>query len=135
MNVVTLTGNLTKDPELRTTTNDTSVTRFSIAVRRDRKNDKGEYETDFFDVVAFNKQAEFAAQYCKKGNKVCISGSIHVRKWTDRDNAMRTSVEVSCNSIENLTPSETKPQEEKSAEPSKEAHPETLEVDDDDLPF
>ena len=135
MNVVTLIGNLTRDPELKTTTNGMSVARFSIAVRRDRKNDKGEYETDFFDVVSFNKQAEFAAQYCKKGNKVCISGSIHVRKWTDRDNAMRTSVEVSCNSIENLTPNEARTQEDKSVEPSKEEHTETLDVDDDDLPF
>lgn len=135
MNVVTLIGNLTRDPELKTTTNNMSVARFSIAVRRDRKNDKGEYETDFFDVVAFNKQAEFAAKYCKKGNKVCISGSIHVRKWTDRDNAMRTSVEVSCNSMENLTQSETKPQEEKSVEPVKEAHTDTLEIEDEDLPW
>lgn len=135
MNVVTLIGNLTKDPELKTTSNGMSVSRFSIAVRRDRKNDNGEYETDFFDVVAFNKQAEFAVKYCKKGNKICVNGSIHIRKWTDSTNTMRTSVEVSCNAIENLTPSETKPQEEKGIDPVKETNTETIDIDDDDLPF
>lgn len=135
MNVVTLIGNLTKNPELKTTTNDAAVSRFSIAVRRDRKNEKGEYETDFFDVVAFNKQAEFAAKYCRKGNKVCINGSVHIRKWTDRDNAIRTSVDVLVNSIENLTPSETKSQEEKSVEPNHNADVDTDEEIDDDLPF
>ena len=68
MNKVLLTGRLVKDCELMKTDSGTSVTKNSVAVRRDFKNSNGEYDTDFIDFVAFGTTAEYLASYGKKGN-------------------------------------------------------------------
>lgn len=142
MNRVTLIGNLCKDVELRKTVNDTFVASTSIAVQRDRKNDKGEYETDFFDVKLFGNQADFAAKYTRKGSKVCIDGRIQIREYVNKDNIKCKAIEVLVNTIENLTPkaedgSVTGPAPETPAPAVAEGSKnlDKVEVDDDDLPF
>ena len=97
MNVAILMGRLTETPELKKTSNDTSVTSFSLAVNRKFKNVAGEYETDFINIVAWKQTAEFIANYFQKGQLVAIEGSIQVRKYQDKDGNNRTAVEVVAN--------------------------------------
>lgn len=143
MNVVTVIGNLTKDPELKSAQNGTSIARCGIAVRRDRKEANGEYASDFFDLVAWGSTADFICKNLRKGSKVCVSGSVHARQWQDRDGAMRISVEIHANNCENLTPREKQQPAEQPAQANHaESSPveggqnlEAIDVTDDDLPF
>lgn len=82
MNSVSLIGRLTKDPELRYTTNNTAVASFSIAVNRDYKVE-GQPEADFIPIVTWNKTAEFAQKYFQKGQQVGVVGRIQTRNWED----------------------------------------------------
>ena len=90
MNKVILMGNLGKDPETRysQSAEPIAVTRYSLAVRRRFKRD-GEPDTDFFNCVAFGRQAEFAEKYLKKGMKICISGSLRVSSWDDKQTGQK----------------------------------------------
>ena len=72
MNKVILIGRLTRDPELRTISNGTSTTSFSLAVNRPFTNQNGEREADFINCVAWRKQAENIAKYCTKGTQVAV---------------------------------------------------------------
>lgn len=92
-NSVILSGRLTQDPELKTTTNGTSVTSFSIAVDRSYKA-VSEKITDFINVVAWRGTAEFVTRYFRKGNLIGIEGSIETRKYQDKNGDSRTVFEV-----------------------------------------
>ena len=81
MNVITLTGNATKDVELKITPNGKSVGNGTIAVRRDYKNQQGEYETDFINFVALGGLSEVMANHIKKGDKFGITGRLQIRIW------------------------------------------------------
>lgn len=94
LNKSILCGRLTATPELKTTTNGTSVTSFNLAVNRDFKNANGEYETDFISVVAWRGTAEFICKYFQKGSSICVVGSIQTRKYEDKDGNKRIAVEV-----------------------------------------
>ena len=85
MNIITLTGNATKDIEIRYSQSGTAIANGSIAVRRDYKNQQGEYETDFFNFTAFGGQGETMANYIKKGDKFGITGRLQNRVW-EKDN-------------------------------------------------
>lgn len=75
------TGRLTKDPELRSGKNDTTICNFTVAVDR-RGKDAG---ADFIPCVAFNKTAEWIEKYFSKGKMIAIDGRIQTRNWTDDD--------------------------------------------------
>lgn len=81
-NKVILMGRLTKDPEIRT--GNTQVARYTLAV--DRRFSNSEEKTDFINIVAFGKSAEFAEKYLKKGMKVLVTGRIQTGSYTDKDN-------------------------------------------------
>lgn len=91
-NIVILTGRLTADPELKTTTSNLPVTSFSIAVNRRYR--AGEEQTDFINIVAWRQTAEFICKYFKKGSLIGIEGSIQTRKYVDRNGNNRTAFEV-----------------------------------------
>ena len=93
MNHVSLMGRLTATPEIRTTSNDTHVTAFSIAVDRNYKVD-GEQVTDFINVVAWRQMADFICDYFEKGQMIAIEGEIQTRKYEDKNGELRTAVEV-----------------------------------------
>ncbi len=99
LNIVALEGRLTADPEMRHTQNDIAVTSFSIAVQRGRKNADGEYESDFFTIVAWRGTAELAAKYFKKGQLCVVEGILQQRHYTDRDGNKRQTIEVVARSI------------------------------------
>lgn len=128
MNKVWLIGNLTRDPELSETNSGISVCRISIAVNRRRTGD-GEPQTDFFNVTAWRGLADNVAKYCKKGNKIAVSGSIQIRQYEANDGTKRTAVDVVAEDVEFLTP---KPQE---SETPKKRPPLEAFADDSDIPF
>lgn len=94
LNTAILMGRLTKDPELRTTQNGTSVTSFTVAVDREYVRQGEERQTDFINVVAWRQTAEFVSRYFKKGSMIAVQGSIQTRNYEDRNGNKRTAVEV-----------------------------------------
>ena len=103
MNKCILIGNLTKDPELSTTSNGIAVCRFSIAVGRRFANAGGERETDFFNVTAWRGTADNCAKFLKKGNKVAVSGSIQTRNYEKADGTKGFSVDIIADEVEFLS--------------------------------
>lgn len=83
MNKVVLMGRLTKEPEVRRTTEDKAVARFTVAINRRGNNE----ETDFINCVAFGKTAEVIEKYFNKGNRICLSGRIQTGSYTNKDGA------------------------------------------------
>lgn len=104
MNKVFLIGNLTRDPELSETPNGVSVCRFSIAVNRSYTNGEGERQTDFFNCTAWRNVAESVSKYCKKGNKVAVTGSVQIRTWEDNNGTKHQGVDIIAQDVEFLTP-------------------------------
>jgi len=94
-NQVILMGNLTRDPELRTTPNGTNVCSFSLALNRSYKNAEGGWTeaTDYIDVVAWGTLGERVAQYLSKGRPALVNGRLQSRSW-EQDGAKRSKVEV-----------------------------------------
>ena len=94
VNWAILMGRLTKDPELRTTQNGTSVTSFAVAVDREYVRQGEERQTDFINVVAWRQTAEFVSRYFRKGSMIAVQGSIQTRNYEDRNGNKRTAVEI-----------------------------------------
>ncbi len=92
-----ITGNLTRDPELRTTPNGSTVCSFSVAVNRVYRDASGEQKEDVSFIVcsAWGKLGEMIAQYAKKGSGVLVSGRLDQRSWEDKtDGKKRSRVEI-----------------------------------------
>ena len=90
MNKFQFLGRLTKDPEVRYTANTNSqVTVFPLAVNRRFASQNGERQTDFFNLTAFGKTAEFCSKYYKKGQQVLVEGRIQNRTWEDQNGQKR----------------------------------------------
>ena len=104
MNKVVLIGNLTKDPDVRTTSGGASVTTLSIAVNRRFKDKSGERVTDYFRVVAWNKLADICGKYLVKGNKVSVSGELQTTDYEAKDGTKRYVTEILADEVEFLTP-------------------------------
>ena len=102
MNKVLLIGRLTANPELRYTTSNNAVTTFSIAIDRNFKNENGDKEADFINIVAWNKKAELIHHYLKKGDRVGISGRLQVRKYQNERGENRYVTEVVAEEVEFL---------------------------------
>lgn len=88
-----ITGNLTRDPELRSTTGGSSVCSFSVAVNRTYRGNDGENkeEVSFIDCSAWGKLGEMIAQYGKKGTGVLVSGRLSQRSWEDKNGGGKRS--------------------------------------------
>lgn len=92
-----ITGNLTRDPELRTTPNGSSVCSFSVAVNRVYRDSAGNQQEDvsFIDCSAWGKLGEMISQYAKKGSGVLVSGRLDQRSWEDKNSgSKRSRVEI-----------------------------------------
>lgn len=101
MNRIFLIGNLTRDPELRTTPNGVPLCSFGLAVNRRRKVE-GQPEVDFFNVTVWRQLGENCARYLRKGNKACVIGSLQVRTYDAQDGSKRTSLDVDASEVEFL---------------------------------
>ncbi len=103
LNRVILIGRLTADPEVKYTPSGVPVAQLRIAVNRITKNEAGEYETDFFNVTAWRRTAEFAQNYLSKGRLVSVDGRLQTRSWVDQASGQkRTSFEVIAENLEGL---------------------------------
>lgn len=100
LNKSILMGRLTRDPELRYTQSNIPVVTFSIAVNRNYSGNNGERQTDFIDIVAWRKTAEFVSQWFTKGQMIVVVGSIQFRRWQDKNGNNRTSIEVVADEVQ-----------------------------------
>ena len=93
LNVVTLIGRLTADPDLRYSPEGVARARFTLAVDRPHAKD-GQQQTDFVDIVAWRRLAEVVAEYTRKGSLVAVQGRLQIRSYEDRDGNRRKAAEV-----------------------------------------
>lgn len=142
MNRVELTGRLTADPELRYTDTNKAYTRFTLAVNRNFKNKDGDYEADFFNIVAWEKRAEVICNNVKKGHRFGVAGRLQNKRYERQDGSVAYQTDVILEDFDFL---ESRPKEDIPAPD----HPETadeendpfsdfgnsVELTDDDLPF
>lgn len=144
MNKVILVGNLTKDPELSTTSNGISYCKFSIAVTRRFPNAEGTREADFFNIIVWRQQAENCHKYLRKGSKAGVIGSLQTRTYDDKDGNKRYVTEIIADEVEFLNSKSSSSDDYSSdnsnldepgtvAKPKKTA--ELKPIIDDDLPF
>ena len=99
MNKVILSGNLCQEIELKQTQNGKSVVTNCIAVQREYKNENGEYESDFINIVIWGAQADYLSRYASKGDRVELVGKWKVRKYTANDGTTRKIDECEVESI------------------------------------
>ena len=99
LNKIFLQGRLVADPELRHTQQGTPVASFRIAVDRDYKNQSGNRETDFINIVAWRGTGEFVSRYFTKGRMAIVEGRMQMREYTDRDGNRRVAAEVVASNI------------------------------------
>ena len=103
MNKCFLIGNLTRDPELRTTSGSgLSVCSFTLAVTRSFSNRNGEREADFIPIVVWRNTAENCAKYLRKGSQVAVSGAIQTRTYDGNDGQKRYVTEVVADEVQFL---------------------------------
>lgn len=126
INVVCLMGRICADLELKHTSNDVSVTSFTLAVDRTYIKSGAERQTDFINIVAWKNTAEFICKYFRKGQLIALQGSIQTRSYTDKNGNKRTAFEVIADNVH-------------FAEPKKDNHSEQGGFEeipaDEDLPF
>lgn len=152
-NQAIILGNLTKDPELRSTSTGQSVASFSVATNRRWTNKEGQLQedTEFHNVVAWNKLAEISSQILYKGRKVLVSGRLKTRSWEGQEGVKRYTTEIIADTISAIGQSkgaidgggvviENKTDSSESAgSKNKNIKPETVNVPDeinlDDIPF
>ena len=99
MNSIIIKSRLTADPELKYTQNNTAVTSFSVAVNR-RFVQEGQQDTDFFNVTAWSKTAEFITKYFKKGQEILIQGRLQQRSWETESGEKRYAVDIVAEQVE-----------------------------------
>ena len=105
VNKVIIVGNLGRDPEVRYTPNGSAVCNVTVATSRVRKNkesgDKSE-DTEWHRIVFFDKLAEIAGEYLKKGRSVYVEGRLQTRKWTDKDGVEKYTTEIVASEMQML---------------------------------
>jgi single-strand DNA-binding protein len=104
INRVVVSGNLTRDPELRSTPGGTSVCSLRIAVNSRRKDESGQWvdKPNYFDVTVWGAQGENCAQYLAKGRPVAVDGRLDWREWEAKDGSKRQSVDIIADSVQFL---------------------------------
>jgi single-strand DNA-binding protein len=142
VNTVVITGNLTRDPELRSTPGGTSVTKLRIAVNTRRKDSSGAWidKANFFDVTVWGSQGEACAKYLAKGSPVAIEGRLEWREWESQEGGKRQAVEIVAGSVQFLgykDEASTKAEQEAPTEEEPEADRQLVGVgaDGEEIPF
>ena len=106
INIVCVSGNLTRDPELRMSVSGTAFLSFGIAVNENRKNPAGEWEpyTHYVDCVAVGKRAEGLASFLRKGMKVAIEGKLSWRQWETPEGGKRSKLSILADEVDVVSP-------------------------------
>jgi len=148
INKVILVGNLGKDPETRYMPNGKAVTNFSIATSeswKDKQTGEQREQTEWHSVVMYDRLAEIAAEYLRKGSQIYVEGRIRTRKWQDKEGNDRYTTEIVANEMNMLggrgggdrsTGGAPDRSRERSEEPAARPEPAGVaESFDDDIPF
>lgn len=142
MNRAFMIGNLTRDPEVRSTKSGTNVVSFTIAVSRRFSGKDGEKETDYIPVVAWKGLADLCSKYLRKGSKAAVTGSLQVRTYEDNSGSKRYVYEIVADEVEFLNAKKSEPVEEViqtdgiTTSTGKHIPADMIEIDDSDvLPF
>lgn len=142
MNKAFLIGRLTKDPELRYTESNKAIANFTVAIDRQYTNSQGEKETDFINIVTFQKQAENIKKYVTKGSLVAADGRIQTRSYEDKDGKRVYVTEVIADRVQFLNTKSAKDEEKTLEEPKKGLNDDvfsefgsSIEITDDDVAF
>ena len=139
MNKITLIGNLTHDPEVRSTPNGVTVCTFNIAVNRRFAPQGGEKVTDFFRINAWRQLGDTCAKYLSTGRKVAVIGELQARTYEAKDGTTRMSLDVSADEVEFLSPRQQDDGSGYSAPRQSNAAPQDLagftDIQSDDIPF
>jgi len=130
LNRIVLIGRLTKDPELRYTPNGKAVATFTLAVERPFKNQDGEREADFINIVVWETQAENCAKYLEKGKLAAVDGRLQIRSFNRQDGQRRWVTEVVADTVRFLSPKNKTGEESYMNEMGSE-----IDFSDDDIPF
>jgi single-strand DNA-binding protein len=141
-------GRLTHEPELRTTTTDKLVMRFSLAVARSRASPEGVRETDFITCIAWNQTAEFIHKYFTKGDPIAIQGYLQTRSYQDKQGNNRKAWEVIIREVNfcafkkdesqntnPVTPQSVTPDNPHDVSSINMLHENLMDLSDQDLPF
>lgn len=132
MNRVTIIGNLTRDPESRTTPAGKEVCNFTVAVNRRQKDASGNNVADFFKIAAWGELGKSCQQYLVKGRKVAVVGPVSVSTYQAQDGSTKANLDVMAQEVEFLSPRENGGENAQSA-PAPAAQP--VPVPDGELPF
>lgn len=139
MNKVFIIGNLTRDPELKTTSSGVSVCSFTVAVNRRGRAQGAEAnqpEADYYRVSAWRQLGENCNRYLAKGRKVAVVGNLTLQSYTGNDGQPRTSLEVQADDVEFLSPrGEGDAPRAQGAAPTQSANTGFVEIDEEELPF
>jgi single-strand DNA-binding protein len=101
-NKVILIGRLTKDPELRYTASGIATSKFTLAVNRTFKNENGEEEADFINIVVWRNLAEITSKFLQKGSLAMVEGRLQIRSYEDSNNQKKWMTEVIANTVQFL---------------------------------
>lgn len=135
INKVIFSGRVTRDSELRTTPNGTSVTDVSVVSNRIwNKNGERQEEATFVDVTIWGKQAETLSSMLTKGRHIMVEGRMKLNSWETPEGVKRNKLTVVAESV-NLTPSNPNPNGKPSASPAQESEPVGAGVGEEDTPF
>lgn len=141
LNRAMVLGNLTRDPEGRTTPSGQNVTSFSVATSRrwkDQQTGEMREAAEFHSIVAWGRLAQTVTSYCHKGSKVYVEGRIQTRSWEDPSGQKKYRTEIIADNVILLDPKGSKASNEEPAEaeaPKTEAAPTEQEINIDDIPF
>lgn len=133
INRVCISGNLTRDPELRSTASGMAVMNFGVAVNDRAKNPQtGEWEDrpNFVDCVMFGARAEKLSRYLSKGSKVAIEGKLRFSQWQAQDGSKRSKLEVVADDLEFMSR-----REQQGNAPARQAYAPAADVYSEDVPF
>lgn len=133
LNVVVLMGRLTKDPELSYAKSDIAKVRFTLAVDRSYAKQGEDKQTDFINVNAWRKTAEFIEKYFSKGSMIALQGELHVDNYTDRNGEKRTWTSVTASNVSFCGSKQNDAGQ--SAPPTAPVDDGDYHTSDDDLPF
>ena len=136
MNKLMIIGNVTREPEMRTSTTGRQVCNFTVAVNRRKANPDGTRDADFFRVSAWEPLAENCQKYLTKGKKVCVIGSVGVHVYNNAKGEAAANMEVKADEVEFVSPRQEQTESQPvQAEERKDEQTGFQAVDTEELPF
>lgn len=132
---MTITGNIGKEPEIKSTSNGTQLASFSVAVRQNRRDEQGNYGTDWVNCAVFGNRVSTIQQYFHKGSKVTLTGDWSLDTYTGNDGQTRTSVQLTVRDFDLPERQQGGQQQAPQSNDPFVNNGDSIDISDDDLPF